>query len=563
MEQTASNAQNRNDRRRGRPYSSHNNNNRDDDRRYQPRPRHNNYRGGRGGYHHHHHNNNNHQNQPDRALDGLMRFGYRLPRGPYHRPPPISASADRPFHICLLAISIDELPYEAIWKAWATQKTTTTRKNVVVSLVCHAKHPDAVQSEWLQQRMILQPRRVVRGNSWSDPEFLSHRPEWGSVEITRAMIDLLVRGMEIGRKGDHHPEEESDSRFSPNRFLITRENLGTDELAKRDVPPADKFIFISETCIPVTSLEECTNALFEPTTELKTAKGVSSRSDADLNHSEAKDDPVAKDEQKNEEKTTEKKEESNDGPAAANSTASSSVVTNDSTTNNANPDDKVIHLDISWCNARNFNTPGTPQNKYERDQFNGIHRVVPKRYRWKADQWMVLSRHHAAAVLDLDHSSNIPPKDQLWNSFRRINASDEMYFPTSLALANILIDTQPRQQHHHHYPNQHQHTPPNQQPSNQPQNETDPLPWLKKRSVTYTDWSVGMRNPACFTNGIKDFKNVARLARKQKCLFARKFAPYLEVPGQDPASISRTGCISVEEWQKEMETIQQSEDQQQ
>jgi hypothetical protein len=38
----------------------------------------------------------------------------------------------------------------------------------------------------------------------------------------------------------------------------------------------------------------------------------------------------------------------------------------------------------------------------------------------------------AAAVLNIDQ--HMRPADQLWNSFARINASDEMYFPTALAV---------------------------------------------------------------------------------------------------------------------------------
>jgi hypothetical protein len=121
--------------------------------------------------------------------------------------------------------------------------------------------------------------------------------------------------------------------------------------------------------------------------------------------------------------------------------------------------------EVSWINARNRNTPGTPQNKYERDQFQDINRMVPQACRWKADQWTVLSRAHAAAVLNIDQ--HMRPADQLWNSFARINASDEMYFPTALAVLGILKEE-----------------------------DDSTAPQVAKRAVTYTDWTEGMRNPA-------------------------------------------------------------------
>lgn len=545
LEQAAANSQN--NRRRGRENNYHG----DDHRRYQPRPRH--YDNRRDNYNSHH-RNHHHRQQNDRALDGLARYGYRLPRGPYIRPTPIKANTDRPLHICLLAITIDDLPYEDIWKAWSESSNPRYK----VSLLCHAKYPERVQSDWLKRRMILHPRRIVRGNSLSDPEYLSHKPAWGSVEITRGMIDLLSQAMEMGRKGD--ASNDNDPRFSPNRFLI-----GQDEGATIDVPPADKFIFISETCLPVTTLEESMKALFVPmkrTTEPSKPRWEPPPSKAVATPVDKKEDAVENTEGEVEKKedTEEKIEETKEGAdkkegdepkqddankeSANETTAETSKPAPAAADNPINkmslPDEEVLYLDISWVNARNFNSPNTPQNMYERDQFNNIHGVVHRRYRWKADQWMVLSRAHASAVLDIDHSSNIPPKDQLWNSFCRINASDEMYFPTTLAIAGVLVD------HNSGYNR-------GSAPSN------DASPWLERRRVTYTDWSMGMRNPASFTKGIKDFANVARLARQQKTLFARKFCPYLEIPGQDATSVERTGEITVEEWKNELETIIQQE----
>lgn len=531
LEQAADNSRNNNnDRRRGRDNNYHGGG---DDRRYQPRPRHHYDNNRNYGRQDHHHRGNHRHQQQDRALDGLIRYGYRLPRNAYHRPSPIPQKSDRPLHVCLLAITIDDLPYEAIWRAWAR---SSKNPRYVTSLLCHAKFPDQVKSDWLKQRLLLQPRRIVRGNSLSDPEYLSHKPAWGSVEITRAMVDLLDQGMQMGKRATK-PDE--DARFSPNRFF-----MGTS----KDIPPADKFIFISETCVPVTTLDECMEQLFPAA---KPPQGTDSSAPRWV-------PPPAKEEPKKEEKQDNWDNEDDDDKKNKEDT----LKKEEPTKQPINPADlpinrkkreeeAVVYLDTSWVNARNFNSPNTPQNKYERDQFNNIHRVVPKRYRWKADQWMVLSRTHAAMVLEIDHSSNLPSKDQLWSCFRRINASDEMYFPTTLSLAGVLVD--PTHNHNH---NNYNHTYHVDKPQEQ---DSSSSPWLERRQVTYTDWSMGMRNPASFTKGIRDFANIARLARGKKCLLARKFCPYLEIPGKDASELERTGDISVEEWRKEMATIRKFE----
>jgi len=109
------------------------------------------------------------------------------------------------------------------------------------------------------------------------PKFHSRRPEWGSLEITRGMIDLLDEGLRIGntsapvaRKG-----EKEDLRCAYRRYLSTPGDIlpeksalassgngaGKDGEAKsaqyvpritsdRDIPPVDRFIFVSESCLP-------------------------------------------------------------------------------------------------------------------------------------------------------------------------------------------------------------------------------------------------------------------------------------------------------------------------
>ena len=118
------------------------------------------------------------------------------------------------------AITIDDLPYEHIWKEFCktTGKEDGSGNNddLWISLVCHAKFPKRVQSEWLRQRLLVYPPKLGRGNSFLDPEYLSRTPSWGSVEITRAMIDLLDDSMRIGNC--KHTDMVSEIRLKDKTF---------------------------------------------------------------------------------------------------------------------------------------------------------------------------------------------------------------------------------------------------------------------------------------------------------------------------------------------------------
>jgi len=94
----------------------------------------------------------------------------------------------------------------------------------------------------------------------------------------------------------------------------------------------------------------------------------------------------------------------------------------------------------SWVNARN-----TPNNGFARQlQWDSIDPSIPQSHVWKADQWILLMRHHAWPILSLidDAVQNVSNKDRsllaLWQCFRGVKASDEMYFPTVMSLLGIL-----------------------------------------------------------------------------------------------------------------------------
>ena len=302
-----------------------------------------------------------------------------------------SASASPPIakaqkHLGLLFLTIDDLPFEHIWRAWLAGAGCSSNDNddndnergpegMIVSVLCHAKYPDRIKSEWLKQRLLIDKERS--GNVGGDGaggdskvHYLTRRPEWGSVEITRAMIDLVEEGLRIGDSdGEVDDTEKSDSKdnattTSARRFVSTP----AQDDSTAALPPVDQFIFLSETCLPVATLAEVGNTLF----------GV-------------------------------------DNSTAANVS--------------------------SWLKARN-----APNNGYARQQqWDRMNGAIPTENIWKADQWILLIREHAEAVARAGRgnasskSSSISSSGaQLWECFKRTRASDELYFPTVLSLLHII-----------------------------------------------------------------------------------------------------------------------------
>jgi hypothetical protein len=415
---------------------------------------------------------------PDRdGLGDLRHHGYKLPRG-LPTPPTAEEIKQKPKHLALLMICIEDLPFEHIWKEFCQtlQASEGGNDEYHISLLCHVKYPKQVQSDWLKQRLLVYPPKSGRGNSYLDPEYQTRTPNWGSVEITRAMLDLLHTGLKIGH------DSEKDMRFSSGRFLVRRPPAADGEEKAPPIPEVDQFLYISETCLPVATAGECFAAM-----------------------------------------------------------------------DNA----------VSWVNAHHRKDPGTPKNAYENDQFGMINRRIPGQYRWKADQWALLCRKHASQIIGMDRP-HIPHKFHLWHSYREINASDEMYIPTSLALLGLLRftaegeDTQRLRAIVNTDGNKGDSNPgstPTPPTTTTPIDPSSTFEFVKKRPVTYTDWTEGMRNPATFAKGIGDFQKVARLARDKGCLVARKFAPYVALPGVSKKDLEVTGQISVEEWKREIELL--------
>jgi len=393
-----------------------------------------------------------------------------------------TAKGDKRRHIALLFLTIDDLPHEHVWKEWlkscssnnkideSTTKSSeednlssSMNETPMVSVLCHAKFPDRIKSEWLRQRHLLQQTRNDSDNGGHKPDtnddnfprFHSHRPEWGSVEITRAMIDLMEEALRIGSTGESTNFAKYLSTPGDDELLNNSVSTEGTKSTGQDIPPVDRFIFVSESCLPVTTMEETEMALFGP-------KNAS--------------------------------------------------------------DSSASLYDKSWVNARS-----TPNNGYSRQQQWDAIRAdnIRPYYIWKADQWMVLTRRDAEAVITLP-SQHLNGR-QLWPAFRKCRASDEMFFPTVLSILGIICRQDGEVDNF--------------------SNGESCAGRIRRRRITYCDWSQSAKNPASFTS--QDWKDVVLKARREGCLFARKFVLLSSLRDEEKKnaeSANNDGVVSVDDW---------------
>ena len=88
--------------------------------------------------------------------------------------------------ISLLIIIIDELPTEYIWRDWLNYMDAQYKFRVKIYI--HAKFPSRVRSSWVRDRLI-------RSNL---------KPEWGSVELSIAMMLLLKKAIHSSNNTDYY-----------------------------------------------------------------------------------------------------------------------------------------------------------------------------------------------------------------------------------------------------------------------------------------------------------------------------------------------------------------------
>lgn len=407
-------------------------------------------------------------------------------------------------HVALLFMTIDDLPHEHIWEEWLRSAHRPDDENganqdeddhLMVSVLCHAKYPDRIRSPWLRRRHLLRDGGRVDGN-WDrrddvgddSSSFHTRRPEWGSIDITRAMIDLLEEGLRIGTTGgdgrtSSRDEDDIDAVDRHYRRYLSTPSPVVD--GPCDVPPVDRFVFLSESCLPVTTLWECEMALFGPRITDGGEKGGASH-----------DDP---------------------------------------------------RYDKSWMRARS-----TPNNGYARQlQWEAIReRDVPSRYVWKADQWVALTRAHGEAIVSLSGGRYLDGRSLL-SAFRDVRASDEMYLPTALSILGIVRRPSGGGEVEDDVQND---STAGGGARSMKDGESRAGPGIRRRRVTYCDWTSSARNPASF--GPAEWREVAHAARGEGCLFARKFVPGGGRTSSTASGLGRggdgtvgtNGLISVEAW---------------
>lgn len=464
--------------------------------------------------------------------------------------------------------------------------------NLMVSVLCHAKFPERVRSPWLQNRLLVsnpvnqrfnkqnnnnnyhnrnnnyhnssRHSNTRHDNTMNDDRVRYHtrRPEWGSVNITRAMIDLLEEALKIGTSRDRSTLSSSttatsstsasvsasvsssttgmnqDDRYSTARYISTSSHdqednsnntikntiMGsTNSTTKSEkIPTVDRFIFASESCLPVVTLKEFELALFGPDDDnndhIVTKNKMYSFNAVPRNQSLIQQDS-------NKERT--QNDENNIGQYQPHEHYTGTIANK------------------SWLKAYN-----KPNNGYARQlQWDAVKKAIPQESIYKADQWIALTRHHGWPIISLiddavksvqqtnvrndnNYGNNNNVKVSLWQCFSNVKASDEIYFPTAMALLGMFQNEDDQEKG--------DDSEMDKETSDSSRKE------IASRRVTYCDWSENAKNPASFIINRQqdpDYKELKRriiMARNEGCLFARKFTPGYN------ASLS--DAINVTEW---------------
>ena len=279
--------------------------------RYNGNYRHDNNGGDRGGRWRENYESNNHSNSEQRnsssrqtetlaELVSIVKTKYQASQNNLVGNDEKVAHVDKRRHIALLFLTIDDLPHEHVWREWlkscssnevgefptnsSKQDDSSSVQNdtPLVSVLCHAKFPDRIKSEWLRQRHLMKQSQSHNQVTNDDnmPRFHSHRPEWGSVEITRAMIDLVEEALRIGTSESTNSMKYLSTQGNGllDNNASTNETASTGYYSEQDIPRVDRFIFVSESCLPVTTLEEVEMALFGPKTANNSAKSLYDKS---------------------------------------------------------------------------------------------------------------------------------------------------------------------------------------------------------------------------------------------------------------------------------------------
>ena len=142
-----------------------------------------------------------------------MRNDFMIPKNPYYNNDERNTNCNKKNKkrtIAILLVIVDTLHNEEIWKEWINNTNNNNNESPYQGkLYIHAKYPARISSKWVQDRT------------------LSHSflPEWNSPEVIRAMLLLM------------------------------------NEALKDDT--CERFVFGTESCIPIYNLHETCEILFQ------------------------------------------------------------------------------------------------------------------------------------------------------------------------------------------------------------------------------------------------------------------------------------------------------------
>jgi hypothetical protein len=247
-------------------------------------------------------------------------------------------------HVAVCACIVDSLPHEHIWRRWIHPVRTPpdnpksdNDKAATISysadMYIHAKFPRRIQSPWVKQKLISR----------------SFQPDWNDVRIVQAMLALA-------------------------------------EEALRD-PNTTHILFCTESCIPISSLQDAIRMLLLLPPTIHTA-----------------DIPDPAEEQRN-------------------------VFSVPSSTR--------MFFHTSFVNAYNSSDPTQFTRFDERSCWSKIAHTIPYEAIWKAlPGWCVISKKHMNLVLDMP-ATHLGGKE-LYPIFETVWAPEELFFPTALSLLGVL-----------------------------------------------------------------------------------------------------------------------------
>ncbi len=264
----------------------------------------------------------------------------------------------------ILVTIIDDFPNELLWRLWldTANADNSLTENPKVRMWFHAKCPEKIRSPWVKERLIRSAH---------------FKPEWGSIEITKAMAHMLHEAL-------------------------------------CDAPHINKFCFASESCIPIRSLPDTLDLLYSSNYK-SNGNAESGCNSSWLNYSDIPNNGYAKQLQVH------------------------------------NIPKAFFIYQINSC-----------IRSYSYIQHDPLSRALPDGCVFKASQWVLLSRTHAVAIINLmqhvgsnsahtthgkqDSSATSKATETmpvlsnaLFSAFALVGkASDEMFFPSCLAIGGAI-----------------------------------------------------------------------------------------------------------------------------